>query len=72
MTSLLRPRLAQIGAIGHAAAGFPACWTLGMVSDGVRLLVSFDQLATRERPFMFYCHILEHEDAGMMGQYATV
>ncbi len=23
-------------------------------------------------PFMFHCHILEHEDAGMMGQFTTV
>lgn len=23
-------------------------------------------------PLMFHCHILEHEDAGMMGQFATV
>lgn len=36
------------------------------------LLVEFTQPATRRTPFMFHCHILEHEDAGMMGQYATV
>ena len=23
----------------------------------------------RARPFMFHCHILEHEEAGLMGQY---
>ena len=23
-------------------------------------------------PLMFHCHILEHEDAGMMGQFVTV
>ncbi len=22
-------------------------------------------------PLMFHCHILEHEDAGMMGQFTT-
>jgi FtsP/CotA-like multicopper oxidase with cupredoxin domain len=22
-------------------------------------------------PLMFHCHILEHEDAGMMGQFVT-
>lgn len=37
-----------------------------------QLLMSFTQMATRERPFMFHCHILEHEDGGMMGQYVTV
>jgi FtsP/CotA-like multicopper oxidase with cupredoxin domain len=23
-------------------------------------------------PLMFHCHILEHEDAGMMGQFISV
>jgi blue copper oxidase len=35
------------------------------------LLVTFKQPATRRFPFMFHCHILEHEDGGMMGQYVT-
>jgi blue copper oxidase len=40
-----------------------------LVEDKVELLVAFNQLATREHPFMYHCHILEHEDAGLMGQY---
>ena len=36
------------------------------------LLMTFTQRSTEEYPFMFHCHILEHEDGGMMGQYATV
>ncbi len=40
--------------------------------DGpAELLMRFLQPASREAPFMFHCHILEHEDRGMMGQYAT-
>lgn len=40
--------------------------------DGpAELLMQFTQPATPRTPFMFHCHILEHEDAGMMGQYAT-
>jgi len=40
--------------------------------DGpAELLMQFTQPATGRTPFMFHCHILEHEDAGMMGQYAT-
>jgi len=35
------------------------------------LLMTFTQPATRDFPFMFHCHILEHEDGGMMGQYAS-
>jgi FtsP/CotA-like multicopper oxidase with cupredoxin domain len=42
----------------------------GMSAEpGRQLLVAFNQPATREHPFMYHCHILEHEDAGMMGQY---
>jgi FtsP/CotA-like multicopper oxidase with cupredoxin domain len=41
--------------------------------DGpAELLMQFTQPATSRTPFMFHCHILEHEDAGMMGQYATI
>ena len=32
------------------------------------LAVRFDHPADAATPFMFHCHILEHEDAGMMGQ----
>jgi FtsP/CotA-like multicopper oxidase with cupredoxin domain len=40
-----------------------------LVSREAQILVPLSQPASRERPFMFHCHILEHEDAGMMGQY---
>ena len=40
-----------------------------LVENTAELLVTFNRLATREHPFMYHCHILEHEDAGMMGQY---
>jgi FtsP/CotA-like multicopper oxidase with cupredoxin domain len=40
-----------------------------LVEDKAEILVAFHQPATRERPFMYHCHILEHEAAGLMGQY---
>jgi Multicopper oxidase/Cytochrome c len=40
-----------------------------LVEDKVELLVTFNQPATRDHPFMYHCHILEHEEAGLMGQY---
>jgi FtsP/CotA-like multicopper oxidase with cupredoxin domain len=40
-----------------------------LVGDKAELLVTFNQPATREHPFMYHCHILEHEEAGLMGQY---
>lgn len=42
-----------------------------LVQDPVEILVQFGQPAV-EAPFMYHCHILEHEDAGMMGQFATI
>jgi blue copper oxidase len=43
-----------------------------LVEDTAGLLVAFNHPATWEHPFMYHCHILEHEDAGMMGQYVCV
>jgi blue copper oxidase len=40
-----------------------------LVEDKAELLVAFKHPAAPEHPFMYHCHILEHEDAGMMGQY---
>jgi blue copper oxidase len=41
-----------------------------LVQEPVELLVHFTQPAVQV-PFMYHCHILEHEDNGMMGQYLT-
>ncbi|MFN0195067.1 MAG: multicopper oxidase domain-containing protein [Aestuariivirga sp.] len=43
-----------------------------LVNESAEVLVTFDQPADPAKPFMFHCHILEHEDAGMMGQYIAV
>lgn len=43
-----------------------------LVDRPTELLVRFRQPATREMPFMFHCHVLEHEDAGMMAQFRTI
>ncbi len=40
-----------------------------LVNREAQILVPLTQPAGRSHPFMFHCHILEHEDAGMMGQY---
>jgi len=36
-----------------------------------RLVARFDHAADATAPFMFHCHILEHEDNGMMGQFTV-
>ena len=38
----------------------------------VRVIAEFVDFADAERPYMYHCHILEHEDAGMMGQFVVV
>ena len=35
------------------------------------VLVRFDYDAPKEAPYMYHCHILEHEDCGMMGQFTV-
>jgi FtsP/CotA-like multicopper oxidase with cupredoxin domain len=43
-----------------------------LVERHAELLVRFDNPAPPKMPFMYHCHILEHEDHGMMGQFAVV
>lgn len=40
-----------------------------LVRGQAEILVKVDHPAKSDIPFMFHCHILEHEDAGMMGQF---
>lgn len=35
------------------------------------IIVRFDYEATEEFPYMFHCHMFEHEDYGMMGQFTV-
>ncbi|MEM1388939.1 MAG: multicopper oxidase domain-containing protein [Pseudomonadota bacterium] len=35
------------------------------------VLVQFNHLAPADAPYMYHCHILEHEDCGMMGQFTV-
>ena len=42
------------------------------VDETVRVIARFDDRADDAHPFMFHCHNLEHEDAGMMGQFTVM
>jgi len=42
-----------------------------LVDGEAELLVHFTRKANSRFPYMFHCHILEHEDAGMMGQFTV-
>ena len=40
--------------------------------ETVRIIKRFHDYADPVNPYMFHCHILEHEDVGMMGQFVVV
>lgn len=37
--------------------------------ETVRIIMKFDDFADTTTPYMYHCHILMHEDDGMMGQF---
>ncbi|MEE8230416.1 MAG: multicopper oxidase domain-containing protein [Qipengyuania citrea] len=39
--------------------------------ETVRLLLRFEDYTDPDLPYMYHCHILEHEDDGMMGQFTV-
>jgi FtsP/CotA-like multicopper oxidase with cupredoxin domain len=41
-------------------------------NETVRVITRFDDFADADTPYMYHCHILEHEDAGMMGQFVVI
>ena len=40
-------------------------------NETVRIIKRFRDYGDAVNPFMFHCHILEHEDVGMMGQFVV-
>lgn len=40
--------------------------------ETVRIIARFTRYADPEVPYMYHCHIMEHEDRGMMGQFLVV
>jgi FtsP/CotA-like multicopper oxidase with cupredoxin domain len=38
----------------------------------IRLIAEFRDYADSEYPYMYHCHILRHEDSGMMGQFVVI
>lgn len=58
---------------GGAPPAYAAGWKdMVHVQDGwSEVLVRFDHAAPDRAPYMYHCHILEHEDCGMMGQFTV-
>jgi FtsP/CotA-like multicopper oxidase with cupredoxin domain len=66
----------QVRSVHDGSDALPAAQDIGrrdtvLVDAPVQLLVHFTQPAEAAHPFMYHCHILEHEDAGMMGQFTV-
>jgi FtsP/CotA-like multicopper oxidase with cupredoxin domain len=58
---------------GTRPAAHESGWKDVVLVDGhAEILVRFDNPTQPNMPFMYHCHILEHEDYGMMGQFAVV
>jgi FtsP/CotA-like multicopper oxidase with cupredoxin domain len=58
---------------GRNPAAHEAGWKdVVLVEEHAEILVRFNNPAPPRMPFMYHCHILEHEDHGMMGQFAVV
>jgi FtsP/CotA-like multicopper oxidase with cupredoxin domain len=41
-------------------------------NETVRVATEFSDYTDPEHPYMFHCHVLQHEDRGMMGQFTVV
>ena len=39
--------------------------------ETIRIIKRFHDYADPQIPYMYHCHILEHEDLGMMGQWVV-
>lgn len=57
---------------GHAPRAENTGWKdTVLIERDAEILVRFDQTAPEDSPYMAHCHILEHEDAGMMLQFSV-
>lgn len=43
--------------------------TVPPMNGSVKIVVRYDDFSDLEMPYMYHCHILSHEDTGMMGQF---
>ena len=41
------------------------------MSESVTFVTRFDETADASYPFMYHCHMINHEDEGLMGQFTV-
>ncbi len=56
----------------HATELGPKDVVLVHGGEKVRIILAFPEYSDAKIPYMYHCHILEHEDQGMMGQFTVV
>jgi bilirubin oxidase len=42
------------------------------MGGSTRLIMRFEDFASQDVPYMYHCHMLSHEDDGMMGQFKVI
>ncbi|MFN8281260.1 MAG: multicopper oxidase domain-containing protein [Saprospiraceae bacterium] len=43
--------------------------TIPPMNGNAKIIIRFDDFSDQNLPYMYHCHILSHEDMGMMGQF---
>jgi FtsP/CotA-like multicopper oxidase with cupredoxin domain len=41
------------------------------LNETVSFVVKFDEAADTSYPYMYHCHMVNHEDLGLMGQFVV-
>ncbi len=41
------------------------------INENVSFIAKFEEAAGSAYPFMYHCHMVNHEDAGLMGQFVV-
>ena len=71
---VLRSGGTQVSSNGQAA-NYESGWKDTVYvprNEKVSVIAKYDDFASNTNPFMFHCHLLQHEDGGMMGQFLVV
>lgn len=64
-------RRGSVDRVGENEKGYKDTVSLSPY-ESVKLLVKMTDYSDVNIPYMYHCHFLEHEDAGMMGQFVVV
>jgi blue copper oxidase len=43
-----------------------------LIDEAITFVAKFDDFASTEHPYMYHCHMTNHDDGGLMGQFLVV